>query len=157
QRLGDVPAMDAADVRARVQRARELQPLWARTSFSERRAVLEELLDVIVREQAEICRLAVRDSGETMVDASLGEIFPVCEKLRYVSAQGEKDLARAPRNAGFLLHKKAGVESPPLGVIGVICPWNFPSHNIYCPLVPALFAGNAVVLKVSEHTSWSAS
>jgi acyl-CoA reductase-like NAD-dependent aldehyde dehydrogenase len=41
-------------------------------------------------------------------------------------------------------------------VIGVIAPWNFPLHNLFCPVIPALFAGNAVVAKVSEWTSWSA-
>jgi acyl-CoA reductase-like NAD-dependent aldehyde dehydrogenase len=40
--------------------------------------------------------------------------------------------------------------------VGVLCPWNFPFHNIFCPVLPALFAGNAVVVKVSEWTSWSA-
>jgi acyl-CoA reductase-like NAD-dependent aldehyde dehydrogenase len=156
QPLGFVTAMDATRVREIVAHARSLQPAWAATSFAERRAVLRELLTRIVDQQATICELAVRDSGKTMVDASLGEIFPVCEKIRYVLENGEKDLAPEPRGSGFLMHKKAWVEYPPLGVIGVICPWNFPFHNIYCPLVPALFAGNAVVVKVSEHTSWSA-
>jgi acyl-CoA reductase-like NAD-dependent aldehyde dehydrogenase len=154
--LGVVSVMDAEAVRAVVKRGRSLQPAWGTTSFAERRQVLRDLLDRIVDEQATICELAVRDSGKTMVDASLGEIFPVCEKIRYVMEHGEKDLAPEARRSGFLMHKKAWVEYQPLGVVGVIAPWNFPFHNIYCPLVPALFAGNAVVVKVSEHTSWSA-
>lgn len=154
--LGTVPAMDAETVRRVVARGREAQAAWSRTTFRERRAVLSDLLSYIVEHQAEICRIAARDSGKTMVDAALGEVFPVCEKIRYVIAHGERALAPEPRASGFLMHKKAWVEYPPLGVIGVLCPWNFPFHNLYCPLVPALFAGNAVVAKVSEHTSWSA-
>ncbi|NUP05894.1 MAG: aldehyde dehydrogenase family protein [Polyangiaceae bacterium] len=154
--LGTADVMDEQAVRRIVARARAVQPAWGKTSFAERRAVLRALLDHIVENQATICELAVRDSGKTMVDASLGEIFPVCEKIRYVLENGERDLAPEPRGSGFLMHKKAWVEYPPLGVCGVIAPWNFPFHNIYCPLVPALFAGNAVVVKVSEHTSWSA-
>jgi len=154
--LGEVGVMSEADVRAIVLRARRAQPAWAKTSFAERRAVLRDLLTAIVEQQDEICRLASKDSGKTMVDALLGEVFPVCEKIRYVLSHGEKDLAPEPRPSGFLMHKKAWVEWSALGVVGVICPWNFPFHNIYCPLVPALFAGNAVVCKVSEHTSWSA-
>ena len=50
----------------------------------------------------------------------------------------------------------ASVEFRPLGVIGVICPWNYPLQNVLGPVVPALFAGNAVIVKVSEWTSWSA-
>lgn len=154
--LGTVPAMDAEAVGRIVARGRQAQAAWARTTFSERRAVLSDLLAYIVGHQDEICRIAARDSGKTMVDAALGEVFPVCEKIRYVLAHGERDLAPEPRPSGFLMHKRAWVEYPPLGVIGVLCPWNFPFHNLYCPLVPALFAGNAVVAKVSEHTSWSA-
>jgi acyl-CoA reductase-like NAD-dependent aldehyde dehydrogenase len=55
-----------------------------------------------------------------------------------------------------LLHKRAFMEFHPLGVIGVICPWNYPLQNVLGPTIPALFAGNAVVVKVSEWTSYSA-
>jgi acyl-CoA reductase-like NAD-dependent aldehyde dehydrogenase len=154
--LGTVEAMNVAAVDERVRRARRAQARWAKTSFEERREVMRELLAEIVVSQEAICELAVRDSGKTMVDAALGEIFPVCEKIRYVIEQGENDLRPEPRDSGFLKHKRARVEYHPLGVVAVICPWNFPFHNIYCPLVPALFAGNAVVCKISEHTSWSA-
>ncbi|MCC6522791.1 MAG: aldehyde dehydrogenase family protein [Polyangiaceae bacterium] len=154
--LGSVPVMGPEQVRAVVARARVAQRDWSTTSFAERRAVMRALLDAILARQAEICRLCVRDSGKTMVDAELGEILPVCEKLRYVMAHGERDLAPERRASGPLAHKRARVEYEPLGVVGVLCPWNFPFHNLYCPLVPALFAGNAVVAKVSEWTSWSA-
>jgi acyl-CoA reductase-like NAD-dependent aldehyde dehydrogenase len=156
ERLGEVAAMDAAEVKRAVERARHAQRRWARTSFDERREVMRALLAHIVDNQRALCRVAVRDSGKTMVDAALGEIFPVCEKLRYVIANGARDLAPEERSSGLLLHKRARVEYPPLGVVGVLCPWNFPIHNLFCPAVPALFAGNAVVAKVSEHTSWSA-
>lgn len=154
--LGDVPAMDRDEVVSRVQRAREAQKAWGAATFSERRAVLKDVLDYIVKHQDEICRLAALDSGKTMVDAAMGEVFPVCEKLRYCIANGERDLRPQRRGSGFLLHKTARVEYHPLGVAGVICPWNFPFHNLFCPAIPALFAGNAVVAKVSEYASWSA-
>ncbi len=156
ERLGQVEVMDREQVEAIVARARVAQPAWAATSFAKRRAVLRDLLEWIVDHQGEICRLAARDSGKTMVDAAMGEVFPVCEKLRYTIANGERDLAPEFRSPGFLLHKRGRVEYHPVGVVAVIAPWNFPFHNIYCPLIPALFAGNAVVVKVSEWTSWSA-
>jgi acyl-CoA reductase-like NAD-dependent aldehyde dehydrogenase len=154
--LGEVPALDGAEVRARVERARIAQRAWGATSFAERRRVLRRLLDHIVEHQEAICRIAARDSGKTLVDAAMGEVFPVCEKIRYTIAHGARDLAPERRSTGILAHKAARVEYQPLGVVGVICPWNFPFHNILCPTVPALFAGNAVVCKVSEWTSWSA-
>ncbi|KIG18489.1 Aldehyde dehydrogenase [Enhygromyxa salina] len=157
ERLGEVEVMDRAQVEAIIARARAAQPRWAATSFAERRAVLRDLLAWIVEHQANICHLAARDSGKTLIDAAMGEVFPVCEKLRYTIAHGERDLSPEPRSPGFLLHKRGRVEYLPFGVVAVIAPWNFPFHNIYCPLIPALFAGNAVVVKVSEWTSWSAS
>ncbi len=155
-RLGDVPALGPDEVRVRVARARRAQVAWGRTSFGERRRVLRQLLAYIVDHQADICRLAARDSGKTMNDAAMGEVLPTCEKLRYLIQHGERDLSPEPRASGLLAHKAARVEYPPLGVIGVLCSWNFPFHNIFSPVVPALFAGNAVVAKVSEWTSWSA-
>jgi acyl-CoA reductase-like NAD-dependent aldehyde dehydrogenase len=155
-RLGDVPIFSREEVRERVQRARRAQQHWGQTSFAERRGVLQALLDYVVKNQEEICRICSRDSGKTIVDAMMGEIFPVCEKLRYTIAHGEKDLATEKRASGVLMHKAVRVEYHPLGVVGVLCPWNFPFHNVFCPVIPALMAGNAVVVKVSEWTSWSA-
>ena len=155
ERFGEAAVMDRAAVVATVQRARAAQAAWAATSWAERRAVLSDILKYVVQHQEEICRLAVRDSGKTMVDAAMGEIFPVCEKLRYTIAHGEADLRAERRTSGFLPHKAARVEYLPLGVIGVIAPWNFPFHNFFCPVIPALFAGNAVVVKVSELATWS--
>ena len=156
EKLGDVPIFDRQAVVERVQRARRAQAHWGQTSFAERRRVLAALLDYIVEHQEEICRICSRDSGKTLVDAMMGEVFPVCEKLRYTIAHGERDLAAEKRASGVLVHKAVRVEYHPLGVVGVLCPWNFPFHNIFCPVIPALFAGNAVVVKVSEWTSWSA-
>lgn len=156
ERLGEVPVMDREQVEAIVARARAVQPTWAATSFERRRAVLRDLLEWIVTHQSDICHLAARDSGKTLVDAAMGEVFPVCEKLRYTIAHGERDLRPEFRRPGFLLHKRGRVEYLPMGVVAVIAPWNFPFHNMFCPLIPALFAGNAVVIKVSEWTSWSA-
>jgi len=55
-----------------------------------------------------------------------------------------------------MMHKNAYVEYIPLGVLGVIAPWNYPFHNMLNHIISGIFAGNAVVGKVSEHTSWSA-
>ena len=154
--LGEVPIYSRAEVVAAVERGRRAQAAWGRTSFAQRRHVLRTLLAEIVARQEEICRLASRDSGKTLVDAAMGEVFPVCEKIRYLIAHGEDDLKTESRPSGLMMQKTARVEYHPLGVVGVICPWNFPFHNIFCPVVPALFAGNAVVAKVSELASGSA-
>ena len=95
RRIGTAPALDANAVRASVAAARAAAPAWAATSFAERRRVLRALLDRILAEKDAICTEAARDSGKSLVDAAMGELFPVCEKIRYVLAHGAKDLAPA--------------------------------------------------------------
>ncbi|HEX2568208.1 MAG TPA: aldehyde dehydrogenase family protein [Polyangia bacterium] len=154
--LGEVPAMSGEEVRARVVRARRAQAAWQKTSFAERRRVLGLLLEYLLDHADELCNVIARDAGKTRENALLGELWPVAEKLRHTIATGERDLAPERVPSGLLLHKVATIEFQPIGVIGVICPWNFPLQNILGPTIPALMAGNAVLVKVSEWTSWSA-
>ncbi|KAH7414800.1 hypothetical protein KP509_14G011800 [Ceratopteris richardii] len=80
-----------------------------------------------------------------------------CEKIHWLLDEGERSIRTEYRSVGrAMLHKTARVEYYPLGVIGAIVPWNYPFHNIFNPMLSALFAGNAIVIKVSEHASWSA-
>mmetsp|Transcript_39519 Transcript_39519/g.92345 ORF Transcript_39519/g.92345 Transcript_39519/m.92345 type:complete len:439 (-) Transcript_39519:198-1514(-) len=80
-----------------------------------------------------------------------------CEKLRCTVTNGEQWLDRQYRPTGIMMaHKTAYVEYVPYGVLGVIAPWNYPFHNLLNHVISGIFSGNAVVTKVSEHTSWSA-
>ena len=154
--LGEVAVVAPEEVVARVKRARVAQSQWAKISFSERRRVLGRLLDYLLDHTDELVETICRDAGKTRENALLGEIWPLCEKLRHTISTGERDLAPESVSSGLLVHKTATIEYHPLGVIGIICPWNFPLQNILGPAIPALMAGNAVVVKVSEWTSWSA-
>jgi len=153
--LGRVSIDDPAAVAGAVERAREAQQAWAKTSFSRRRAVLQALLDYILDHRDEIVDDAVLDAGKTRESAIVGEIWTVCAKLQWTIKKGEKYLRTERMSSGLFLHKKAFIEYHPRGVVGVICPWNYPFQNIMGPLIPALFAGNAVVVKVSEAVAWS--
>lgn len=80
-----------------------------------------------------------------------------CEKLRWTISEGEAALRSESRSTSLVtLHKRAIVSWEPLGVLAILAPNNYPFHNVYGHIVSGLFAGNAVILKVSEHTSWSA-
>jgi acyl-CoA reductase-like NAD-dependent aldehyde dehydrogenase len=154
--LGEVPVVSPEEVHAVVGRARAAQERWGAASFAARRRVLERILHHVVAHTDELVELIVRDAGKTRENALLGEIWPVCEKLRHTIATGERDLRPEAVSPGLLMHKRALIEYRPLGVIGIICPWNFPLQNVLGPTVPALMAGNGAVVKVSEWTSWSA-
>ncbi|PRW57735.1 Aldehyde dehydrogenase 22A1 [Chlorella sorokiniana] len=155
--LGYVPAMSADEVRGLVARAKAAGAQWRTSPFSQRRQLLKIMLKFIVENQEEICRVSAIDSGKPMVDAAFGEVIVTCEKIWWLVQQGEQYLKPETRPAGTMMfYKHARAEYVPVGVVGAIVPWNYPFHNIFNPLTAALFAGNAIVIKVSEHASWSA-
>ncbi|KAJ6902798.1 hypothetical protein NC651_020322 [Populus alba x Populus x berolinensis] len=169
--LGFFPALSRAEVHDRVAQARKAQKIWAESSFKQRRQFLRILLKYIIEHQELICdaallvkdwscailiRVSSRDTGKTMVDASLGEIMTTCEKITWLLSEGEKWLKPEYRCSGSaMFYKKSRVEFHPLGVIGAIVSWNYPFHNIFNPMLAAVFSGNSIVIKVSENASWS--
>lgn len=153
--LGDIPVTAPNDVHAAVERARIAQAAWGRSSFAQRRDVLRHLMDLIVSRMDEICAAVVEDSGKTFENALLGEIMPVCNKIRWLIRYGEKHLRPEKVPSGLLLHKKGRIEYRPLGVVACIVPWNYPFQNIFGSLIAPLMAGNAVVIKASEAVAWS--
>ena len=83
------------------------------------------------------------------MDAAFGEILVTLEKIRWTIAEGEQVLQTEYRSTSLLtLHKSARVEYVPLGVVAAIVSWNYPFHNFIGPVISALFAGNAIVVKV---------
>jgi len=153
--LGSVRVDSPADVDATVARAKLAQKSWGKTSFAERRRVLGALLAYIVEHKEEICAEVQRGSGKTRENALIGEIWTACEKLRWTIGNGEKHLKPEKVSSGLMAHKKARLEYHPLGVVAAIIPWNYPFQNIINPIIPALMAGNAIVLKPSEWVAWS--
>jgi acyl-CoA reductase-like NAD-dependent aldehyde dehydrogenase len=155
ERLGSVRVDSPADVDAAVARARKAQQAWGRTSYAERRRVLSAILDYTVEHKDEICDEVQRGAGKTRDNALIGEIWPVCEKLRWLISNGEKHLKPETVGSGLLLHKRARLEYHPLGVVAGIIPWNYPFQNLMNPISTALMAGNAVVVKPSEWVAWT--
>ncbi|XP_076929329.1 aldehyde dehydrogenase 22A1-like [Bidens hawaiensis] len=154
--LGYFPALKPHEVKERVAQVRRSQTVWAKSSFKQRRQFLRVLLKYIIEHQDLICEVSSRDTGKTMVDASMGEIMTTCEKITWLLSEGEKWLKPEYISCGrSMLHKSAKVEFHPLGVVGAIVSWNYPFHNLFNPVLAAVFSGNGIVVKVSEHASWS--
>lgn len=154
--FGEKPAMSAEEVNAAVARARVAQSKWKKSSFETRKLLMRTMLRYITENQENCARVAVRDSGKTLLDAIIGEVLVTCEKLTWLADHGEQYLRPESRATGrMMIMKKVYVEYVPLGVIGAIVPWNYPFHNVFNPVSAALFSGNAIVIKVSEYASWS--
>ena len=157
--LGEIDVDTPERVREAVNKARKAQVKWATTSFNERRRVLRMISAIVLCQSDEITKLSCLDTGKTRVDAQLGEILTTLGKIDWLVAKknGGEDALRAEYRSTNLtsMHKTARIEYVPLGVIGVIAPWNYPFYNMYNHISAALFSGNACVIKMSEYSAWS--
>jgi benzaldehyde dehydrogenase (NAD) len=148
--LGMIGLADASDVAAAVARAAEAQPAWAATPGPARAAVIRRAAAVLAENRAEFERWLVREGGAVPgkaafeVELVLGELWEAAAlptqpwgHLLPTSEPGRESVARRV----------------PLGVVGVISPWNFPQILSLRAVAPALALGNAVVLKPDVQTS----
>lgn len=157
QFLGLVNPSTPAGIDRAIAQAKAAQEKWAQTTFAERRRVLRTMLQHILDNQEQICRISSLDSGKTMIDAQLGEIMVTVEKLQWTIRHGEKALRPSRRPTNLLMsYKRNTVHYEPLGVVAALVSWNYPFHNLLGPIISSIFAGNGVVVKVSEQTCWSA-
>ncbi len=156
--IGEFDAATKDEVVAAVERARKAQREWALLSFDERAAVMWRLVDQIVERQEEIIDVVVKETGKARSEAISMEVFSPCAAIAYYAKRAKKFLAPTVRRpAGIMgLAKKVKLVYKPLGVVGLITPWNGPVVLAMSPLVQALMAGNAVVHKPSEVTPLSA-
>jgi acyl-CoA reductase-like NAD-dependent aldehyde dehydrogenase len=156
QLLGEVAVTTPSEVLACVGKARASQRAWAKTGWDERRRVLRCILATIQAHAEDIVKISAIDTGKQRIDSYLGEIITSQGKLSWIIAEGETVLAPQDRPSSLTtLHKSCRVEFAPLGVLGVIAPWNYPFYNMYNHIASGLFAGNAVVIKISEYSAWS--
>ncbi|RLU85046.1 aldehyde dehydrogenase [Streptomyces griseocarneus] len=150
--VGEHPVDDAAAVAAAVAAARAAQPRWDGLGFAGRKQLLDAWRRLIVARAGELIDLIRAETGKTADDARL-ELVLVVDHLRWAAANAERVLRRRRVAPGLLMFNQAAtVAYRPLGVVGVIGPWNYPAFIPMGPLSAALAAGNTVVLKPSELT-----
>ena len=151
QVLAEVPRAGAEEVDAAVAAAKEAFPAWRAVSPGDRASLLHGLAGQIESESEDLARLEARNAGKPISDAR-GEIGMVAECFRYYAAAPERLVGRTIPVAG-------GVDMTfrePMGVVGLIVPWNFPLVISSWKTAPALAAGNTVVLKPAELTPLTA-
>lgn len=150
--LGEIEVASAQDVRDAVARARDAQPAWAELSFSRRGSYLLKLREQLVDRTDEIVDTICADTGKPRLEAVATEILAACDSLTYYARRSEKLLADERKPLHLMKTKKLVISHRPMGVIGIITPWNFPFVLSLNPSIQALMAGNSVVLKPSEVT-----
>ncbi|NKQ28514.1 aldehyde dehydrogenase family protein [Streptomyces galbus] len=149
--LATVPVATAADVDAAVSRAHRAQTTWAALAPADRARLLRRFAAVVDEHLEELARLEVREAGHTLGNARW-EAGNVRDLLDYAAGGVERLTGRQIPVAGGL----DVTILEPLGVVGVIAPWNFPLPIAAWGTAPALAAGNAVLLKPAETTPLTA-
>ncbi|MFV0317314.1 MAG: aldehyde dehydrogenase family protein [Microthrixaceae bacterium] len=147
-----VPDMSRPDVVAAVARARAAHPRWAEAGFAQRRQHLLGVRDRLLDRAEELVATICSETGKQPAEAVTTELMAVCDAMEWYARHGAAALRPVRVSPGTLAHKQAWKEYSPVGVVGVISPWNYPFTLSMTPLVTALFAGNTVVLKPSEVT-----
>src|SRR6185312_12346600 len=150
--VGVFPVHDEDAVRETVERARPAAAQWAALGFDGRKQRLAAWRGYLARRMNELADLVHRENGKPHADAIL-EITLAIDHLAWASAHAEKTLGLRRVKAGMLAANHAAyLEYQPLGVVGVIGPWNYPVFTPMGSIAYALAAGNAVVFKPSEYT-----
>lgn len=149
--VGEVPDEGPAGVDAAFDRARAAAPGWASLPVSERSEALKKWRDAILDDPGVIATL-VRESGKPRHEAESVELLYFCEVVRFCCSSAKRALRREVRRPFLMQTKRTLLVKKPLGVVGVIGPWNFPILNNAADAVAPLVAGNAVILKPSEVT-----
>ena len=152
QVTGTYPVHDTDAVQAAVVRARAAAGLWSALSFADRGRRLTLWAAVLTRRMGQLAELVHAETGKPHPDAQL-EIVLAIEHIAWAARHAAKVLGPRRAPAGLLMaHHAATVQYQPLGVIGVIGPWNYPVFTPVGSIAYALAAGNTVVFKPSEHT-----
>ena len=146
------PVHTPEQVREVVDRARSVADWWSELGFDGRRTRLAAWRRLLIARTEELAALVSRETGKPLDDARI-EVVLVIDHLHWAGKHAKAALGRKRFEAGALMiNHRATIEYRPLGVIGVLGPWNYPVFTPMGSIVYALAAGNAVVFKPSELT-----
>jgi acyl-CoA reductase-like NAD-dependent aldehyde dehydrogenase len=150
--VGTYPVHSTAEVEAAVATAHEWAEWWRAIGYTGRRDVLDKWRAIIARRLAQLSDVVHQETGKPHADAMLEGALAV-DHLAWAARKAEKVLGRRKVSSGLLMaNQAASVEYVPLGVVGVIGPWNYPVFTPMGSIAYALAAGNTVVFKPSELT-----
>ncbi len=154
-KLAELPISSADEVALAVGRARRAQSGWAALSHKERARLLYGWRSRLMANRGGIVDTLVSETGKPRQEALL-ELLYIADLIGYYCSNAPKFLKDRQISLHLLKNKRALVAYQPLGVVGVISPWNFPLILSFGDSIAALVAGNGVVIKPSEVTPLTA-
>jgi len=158
EEIGRAPLTMPEEVARAVGRARAAQSAWAARSFDDRGRLIMKARRIILKELDQIALLISRETGKPVAEAISMEITPSLDLMQFFARNTSSLLLPQRINIGLYgwMGRSSYIVSKPLGVVGIISPWNFPWATPLAEIVMALMAGNAVVVKPSELTPLTA-
>jgi succinate-semialdehyde dehydrogenase/glutarate-semialdehyde dehydrogenase len=152
ERIGEVPVLDERAVQHIIERARVAQRSWGARPLEERAERVARLGEKLVERADELVDVLMREAGKPRNEALAHEVLTTVDLCHYYTRNATKILADETIDLHLLKHRRSYITYVPMGVIGVISPWNFPLVIPMGSVIEALVAGNAVVVKPSEIT-----
>jgi acyl-CoA reductase-like NAD-dependent aldehyde dehydrogenase len=152
--IQSVHATTVDELRAMAERGRAAQPAWEALGFDGRGKILRRAQKWVTDNAERIAETLVKESGKTYEDALLAEVAYAANAFGFWAKHAPDYLGdeKVRTSNPFVLGRKLVVRYRPVGLVGVIGPWNYPLTNSFGDCIPAMAAGNAVILKPAEAT-----
>ena len=153
--LGRMRNTDLTKAPAMIDKARKAQGIWASYPYRERKKRVLKIRDYIVANADRIATVVSTNSGKTRIDAMSTEVIPCALSAEWYAKNAEKALkpVKLASSSIIFFNKRNVVKRFPLGVVGIISPWNYPLSIPLSEVLMGIMAGNAVMLKVSASTT----
>ncbi|MCX2819209.1 aldehyde dehydrogenase family protein [Haladaptatus sp. F3-133] len=150
----EVVATTPEEVDEAVEAAREAQRSWEARSVNDRLRVLDVFQNHLIRRRDEVARTIAAETGKPVGEGLVTDLIPVIDAVRFLKKRGPEVMETGlDLDNIMVMDRKSKIVREPLGVLGMVTPWNYPFGIPGSQVVYALFAGNAVVLKPARETT----
>jgi succinate-semialdehyde dehydrogenase/glutarate-semialdehyde dehydrogenase len=154
KRVTDVPQQSADTVVTEINKLRLASKSWAATNVRERAAIIARVHDIMQKNQDKLLDVLQLETGKSRAHA-FEEFAGATGAARYYGKHAPKFMSRKKTGGGIPLLTRTWIEHEPVGVVGIITPWNYPMALTMLDVLPALAAGNTVVQKADNQTPLS--
>ena len=150
----EIPETDLSRIGELFEQARSAQKIWAEKSFAQRAQHIYKMRDYIVSNAEQLSKIISQSNGKTLVDALATEVMPCALACSWYASNAKSVLKPKMRGGGNILffNKRSQIVHVPIGVVGIISPWNYPLSIPFGEIIMGLMAGNAIMLKVAAAT-----
>ncbi len=153
--IESVPESSITDVANAVTAARTAQSAWKNTELSSRVRILDKFHDLLIANQDQLLNVIQKETGKSRFHAA-DEVLGLTMITAFYAKIAKKALKPQRRAGALPIFTKTYMVSQPKGVVGIISPWNYPFVLAICDALPAILAGNTVVIRPDNQTIWSA-